>query len=132
MAILKVEDIINKKEELKRESVEEVKTTNIHSQILDGELEFHSVKKGDIKDFRERAKTDPDKAKSYFIYISSDILRDKTLLKAFGCEKNQYLIVDKVFPREAETEKVLEILLKLNGIIDPEGLYIKEVEETKN
>jgi hypothetical protein len=133
MAILTAQDIINKKTELDKQ--QEVKHVNIHSKILDGEIEFHSLGKGDIKDFRDRLKVDSAKATLYFIYISSDLLRDKTLLKAFGYEKHdQYLIVEKVFPREVERDKVLEILFKLNGLdgLNPEDIYVKEIEETKN
>jgi hypothetical protein len=134
MAILKAEDIINKKLELDKEL--ETKTTLIFSKTLKGEIEFHSIGKGGdftIKDFRDMAKSTPEKAGLYLIYMSSDILRDKTLLKTFGCDKHdQYKIVEKVFPKEVEREEVLEIIFKLNGIVDPDGSYIKEVEEEKN
>jgi hypothetical protein len=133
MAILTAQDIINKKTELDKE--QEVKHVNIHSKILDGEIEFHSLGKGDIRDFRDRLKDNPTKASLYFTYISSDVLRDKGLLKAFGCDKHdEYLIVEKVFPREVERDKVLEILFKLNGLdgLNPEDIYVKEVEDLKN
>jgi hypothetical protein len=133
MAILSVQDIINRKSELDKEL--EIKKIDVHSKKLGGEIEFHSVSEGDIKDFRDRVKSNPDKASLYFIYMSSDILRNKELLKQFGCDKHdEYLIVKKVFPREVEREKVLEILFDLNGItgLNPEDIYVKEVEKLKN
>lgn len=133
MAKLTIENIINKKVECDKEK--EIKYIDIHSKLLEGEIEFHSLSKGDIRDFRDRAKTDPTKAGLYFIYISSEVLRDKTLLKAFECDKKeQYTIVEKLFPREVEREKVLEILFKLNGLdgLNPEDIYVKDVEEIKN
>jgi hypothetical protein len=133
MAILTVQDIINRKSELDKEK--QIKHINVHSKILDGEIEFHSLSKHDIKDFRDMAKGDPIKASLYFIYMSSDTLRDKALLKAFGYEKKeQYKIVENLFPKEIERDKVLEILFKLNGLdgLNPEDIYAIEVEETKN
>jgi hypothetical protein len=133
MAKLSIEDLINKREDWEKRK--EKKYIDIHSEFLGGEIEFHSVEKDDILDFRDRAKSDPRKAVLHFIYISSDDLRNKELLKAYGRDKReQYKIVEDLFGTEAEQEKVLEILLKLNGLdgISPEQIYIKEVEEIKN
>ena len=133
MAELSIQDIINKKKECEKRL--ETKYTKIGSKFLGGEIKFHSVTKGDILDFRERAKSDVRKASLYFIYISSETLRNKELLKAYGYDKrDQYKIVETLFPTDAEQERVLEILLKLNGLdgISPEDIYEEELEEQKN
>lgn len=133
MARLTVEDLINKKTECEKRK--EIKYINIHSEYLGGEIEFHSLDKKDILDFRERIKSDMHRAVLTFIYISSDDLRNKELLKAYGRDKKeQYKIVEDLFITEAEQEKVLEILLKLNGLdgASSESIYEKELEEQKN
>jgi hypothetical protein len=130
MARLSVEDLISKKGACEKRK--ETKYIEVHSEFLGGEIEFHSVEKGEILDFRDRAKSDVRKAALYFIYMSSDDLKNKELLKAYGRDKReQYKIVEDLFGTEAEQEKVLEILLKLNGLdgISPEQIYIKEVDK---
>jgi hypothetical protein len=133
MAKLTIEDLIKKREDCEKRK--EKKYIEIHSEFLGGEIEFHSVEKGDILDFRDRAKSDPQKAVLNFIYMSSDDLRNKELLKAYGRDKReQYKIVEDLFGKESEQEKVLEILFELNGLgeTNPEQIYVKEVEKIKN
>ena len=133
MGRLSVEDLIKKREACEKRK--ETKYIEIHSEFLGGEIEFHSVEKGDILDFRDRARSDVRKAALYFIYMSSEDLKNKELLKAYGRDKReQYRIVEDLFGTEAEQERVLEILLKLNGLdgVNPEQIYVKEVEELKN
>lgn len=133
MARLTIEDLISKKEACEKRK--ETKYIDIHSQFLDGEIQFHSVDKGELLDFRDRVRTDEKKAILYFIYRSSDDLQNKELLKAFGRDKrDQYKIVEDLFGTDVEQAKILEILSELNGITgtNPEEIYRMEVEEIKN
>jgi hypothetical protein len=132
MARLTVEDLINKKQECKKRK--EKKYIEIHSEFLDGEIVFHSLTKDEILEFRDRAREDIHKAALYFIYLSSEDLRDNKLLKAFGRDKfESHKIVEDLFS-EAEQEVVMNILAKLNGLTEsnPEAIYEKEIEEIKN
>lgn len=133
MARLSIEDLINKKEVCEKRK--EKKYIDIHSKFLGGEIQFHSVDKGEILDFRDRVKSDETKAILYFIYRSSDDLQNKELLKAYGRDKrDQYKIVEDLFGTDVEQAKILEILSELNGLTgtNPEEIYVKEVEEIKN
>lgn len=133
MARLSIEDLINKKDICEKRK--EIKYIDVHSSFLDGEVRFHSVDKLEIADFRSRVKSEPEKASLYFIYRSSEDLRDKKLLKAFGRDKAEnYKIVEDLFGTDAERQKLMDILLTLNGIgeVNSEEFYEKEVIDLKN
>ena len=133
MARLTIEDLINKREACEKRK--ETKYINVHSEFLGGEIQFHSVDKGEILDFRDRVKSDEHKAILYFIYRSSDDLQNKDLLKAFKRDKrDQYLIAEDLFSTDTEQAKILDILSELNGLsgTNPEEIYKVEVEEIKN
>ncbi len=133
MAELSIEQIIAKKEECFKRS--QMKYVDIHSKYLDGEIKFHSLATGDLADARDQMKSDSEKGYLYFIYLSSDTLRDKDILKAYGCDKkDQHLIVKRLFPKESERAGIMKIVLELNGLTstDPDEIYAVEVEELKN
>lgn len=132
MAELTIEQIISKKDECAERF--KTKYVGIHSAFLDGEIKFHSLTRGDIADTRDRLKSDPEKGLLYFIYMSSDTLRDKALLKAFGCEKaDQYKIVERLF-KDSERAKIIDILEELNGLrsTNPDEIFKVEIEDLKN
>lgn len=132
MAELSIEQIIAKKEECFERF--KIKEADIHSKFLDGEIKFHSLSKGDLADVRDMLKSNTEKGLLYFIYLSSEKLRDKTLLKAYGCDKtDQHKIVERLFT-EIERSKIISILEELNGLAstDPDEIYKVELEEIKN
>jgi hypothetical protein len=133
MARLSIEELISKREACEKRK--ETKYIDVHSEFLGGEIRFHSVDKLEIADFRDRLKSDSEKALLYFAYRSSKDLQDKKLLKAFGRDKTEeYKIVEDLFGTESERQRLLEILLKINGLgeVNPEEFYEKEVTDLKN
>jgi hypothetical protein len=132
MALLKIEDIIAKKEELRAQA--QVQKCLIHCEKLGGELEAHSLSKGDMADVRSKMKDDYMEGTQYLIYLSIDYLRDSQLLEAYECTTNSSRIVERLFPHENETAAIGEILMDLNGLgqLKPNEIFKKEVEDIKN
>ncbi|AIY79444.1 hypothetical protein U728_1078 [Clostridium botulinum 202F] len=132
MALLTIEDIISKKEELKEEAKEQ--RGMIHCEKLKGEFEAHSLSKGDLADVRAEMKKDAKRGTYKMIYMSIDSLRDPKLLEAYGCTTNSLNIVERLFPRENQIFAITELLNKLNGLskLDPQEMFMKESEEIKN
>ncbi|WP_315074070.1 hypothetical protein [uncultured Clostridium sp.] len=132
MALLKIEDIIAKKEELKDQAKEQ--KCLIHCRKLGGEFEAHSLNKGDLADVRSKMKEDYLQGIQYLIYMSIDYLRDPKLLESYGCKTNSARIVERLFPKENEIVAIGEILMELNGIseIRPGEIFKKEIEDLKN
>ena len=130
MSKLSIKDIIAKKEQCKDRK--RTKKCLIHSEFLGGELEAHSLSKGDLSDVRERMEGDILEGILHFVFLSIDDLRDTNLLKAYGCKRG-IDIVDRLFS-EAERNLIAEILMELNGLdtLDPNAIYKMEIDETKN
>ncbi|WP_026887846.1 hypothetical protein [Clostridium beijerinckii] len=128
---LTIEQIIAKKDEC----IERFKKkyVNIGSKFLGGSVKFHSLDRGELADIRDMIKSDSEKGLLYFIYLSSDTLRNKELLKSYGFDKrDQHKIVEKLF-NEIERQKIIGLLEELNGLstIDPDAIYKDEVEDLK-
>lgn len=132
MAKLTIEDLINKKEMLKEEC--KVKTCLIHCKKLGGELEAHSLSKGDLADVREKMNKDYKQGTYYMIYMSIDDLRNPQLLEAYGCKTDSVRIVERLFPKDNEIIAITNILEKINGLsrLRADEIYKKEVEALKN
>lgn len=132
MAKLTIEDLINKKEMLKEEC--KVKTCLIHCKKLGGELEAHSLSKGDLSDVREKMKQDYKQGTYYMIYLSIDDLRNPKLLEAYECKTDSVRIVERLFPHENEVIAITKILEELNGLnyLSPDEIFKKQVEDLKN
>lgn len=132
MAKLTIEQIIAQKEKLKAKAGEE--RCFIYSKTLGGELEVHSLSKGDLSDIRVKMKEDAKKGTCQMIYMSIDDLRDSKLLEAYGCKFNNLNIVERLFPKENELFAVAEIIQGLNGLgtLNPDEIYRKEIEDLKN
>lgn len=129
---LTIEQIIAKKDEC----VERFKTkyVKIGSQFLGGSIKFQSLSRGDLADIREMLKNDTEKGLLYFIYLSSETLREKALLKAYGCDKGDtWRIVERLF-NDSERAKVISMLEELNGLTstNPDAIFKDEVEDLKN
>lgn len=132
MAKLSIEELINKREECLNRLKE--KECLIHCDFLGGEIEFHSLSKGDLADVRDKLKKDMQKGVLYFIYLSANDLREPKLLKAFDCDKrDQHKIVERLFT-EAERSAIIDILSELNGLngVNPDEIYQVQLEEIKN
>lgn len=132
MAKLTIEDLINKKEELKAQTGE--KRCLIYCKKLGGELEIHSLSKGDLADVREKMKKDYKQGTYYMIYMSIDMLRDPKLLESYGCKTDSAKIVERLFPHENEIVAITKVLEALNGLgpLNPNEIYRKEIEDLKN
>ena len=132
MAKLTIEDLINKKEMLKEQS--KVKTCLIHCKKLGGELEAHSLSKGDLADVRAKMDKDAIAGTYKLIYMSIDDLRNSQLLEAFGCKTESEKIVGRLFPHENELVAVGNIIKNLNGLgyLKADEIYVKELEDLKN
>ncbi len=132
MALLTIEDIISKKENVKEEGKEQ--RGLIYCEKFGGEFEAHSLSKGDLADVRAEMKKDPKRGTYKMIYMSIDMLRKKELLESYGCGTNSLNIVERLFPRENQILAITELLNKLNGLsrLDPKEIYLKVSEETKN
>jgi hypothetical protein len=132
MAKLTIENIIAKKEELKTRAGEQ--TCLITCAKLGGELEAHSLSKGDLADVRSKMKDNYLEGTKYLIYMSIDDLRNSQLLEAYECKTNSVKIVERLFPYENEVAAVAEILMDLNGIsaLKPGEIFRKEIEDLKN
>jgi hypothetical protein len=132
MGLLKIEDIIAKKE-LVKERAKEQKCL-IHCEKLGGELEAHSLSKGDLSDIRSKMKDDYMNGTQYLIYMSIDNLRDPKLLEAYDCKTNSVKIVERLFPKENEVGAIGEILMDINGLgqLKPGEIFRKEIEDLKN
>ena len=130
MAKLTIEEIIGKKNECKERK--KIKKCLIHSEFLGGELEAHSLSKGDLSDVRERMSENAEEGSHHFIFLSIDDLRNSDLIKAYGC-KRSIDIVDRLF-NDAEKAQIIEILTELNGLtsLDPKAIYKMEIESIKN
>lgn len=132
MAKLTIEDLINKKDELKAQTGE--KRCLISCKKLGGELEVHSLSKGDLADVREKMKGDYKQGTYYMIYLSIDDLRNSQLLEAYGCKTDSVKIVERLFPHENEVIAITNILEEINGLnrLSPDEIYRKEIEDLKN
>lgn len=132
MAKLTIEDLINKKELVKEQGKE--KKCLIHSKKLGGELEAHSLSKGDLADVREKMVTDYKQGTYYMIYLSIDDLRNPQLLEAYGCKTDSVRIVERLFPHENEVIAITKIIEELNGLnhLSPNEIFKKQIEELKN
>ncbi len=132
MAKLTIEDLISKKEELKARTKEE--RCLIHCKKLGGELEVHSLSKGDLADVRKKMLEDYKKGTYYMIYMSIDDLRNPQLLEAYNCKTDSIKIVERLFPKENEILAVTNILEDINGLsaLEPGAIYRKAVEDLKN
>lgn len=129
---LSIEQIIAKKDECAERF--KTKYVKIGSKFLGGSIKFHSLSRGDMADIRDMLKNDTEKGLLYFIYLSSDTLRDKELLKAYGCDKHdQYKIVERIY-NEVERTKIINMLEELNGITstNPDAIFKDEIEDLKN
>lgn len=132
MAKLTIEQIIAQKEKLKAKAGEQ--RCLIYIKTLGGELEAHSLDKGDLADVREKMKEDAREGTYQMIYMSIDELRDSKLLEAYGCKTRNLKIVERLFPKENELFAVADIIRNLNGLgsLGPGEIYRKEVEDLKN
>ncbi|WP_455804929.1 hypothetical protein [Clostridium butyricum] len=132
MAKLTIEEIIEQKEKVRAKSGEQ--RCLIHIKTLGGELEAHSLSKGDLADVREKMNENAKDGTYKLIYISIDDLRDSKLLNAYGCSKQNLKIVERLFPKENELFAVADIIKGLNGlnILEPGEIYRKEIEDLKN
>lgn len=132
MAKLTIEDLINKKDELKAQTGEKI--CLIHCEKLGGELEVHSLSKGDLADVREKMKKDYKQGTYYMIYMSIDDLRKPKLLEAYGCKTDSSKIVERLFPHENEIVAIIKVLEDLNGLgpLSTNEIYRKEIEDLKN
>ena len=91
MAKLTIEDLINKKELVKAQA--KAQSCLIHCKKLGGELEAHSLSKGDLSDVRQKMVTDYKQGTYYMIYLSIDDLRNPKLLEAYGWKTDSVRIV---------------------------------------
>jgi hypothetical protein len=132
MALLKIEDIIAKKEELRAKAGEQ--KCLITCTKLGGDFEAHSLSKGDLADVRSKMKDDYLEGTQYLIYMSIDDLRNPQLLEAYECKTNSVRIVERLFPQENEVAAISTILMNLNGLdeLKPGEIFRKEIEELKN
>jgi len=132
MAKLTIEDLINKKELVKAQG--KAQSCLIHCKKLGGELEAHSLSKGDLADVREKMKEDYKQGTYYMIYLSIDDLRNLQLLEAYGCKTDSIKIVERLFPHENEIIAITKILEELNGLdyLSPDEIFKKQVEDLKN
>ncbi|MDU5104804.1 hypothetical protein [Clostridium butyricum] len=132
MAKLTIEEIIAQKEKVREESGEQ--RCLIHIKKLGGELEAHSLSKGDLADVREKMHENAKEGTYKLIYMSIDYLRDSKLLNAYGCSKKNLKIVERLFPKENELFAVADIIKGLNGLntLEPGEIYRKEIEDLKN
>ncbi|AGF56464.1 hypothetical protein B0P06_005267 [Clostridium saccharoperbutylacetonicum] len=132
MALLKIEDIIAKKEELRAQAGEQ--KCLVYCEKLGGEFEAHSLSKGDLADVRSKMKDSYLEGIKYLIYMSIDDLRSPQLLEAYECKTNSVKIVGRLFPKENEVGAIGEILMDLNGLgqLKPGEIYRKEIEDLKN
>ncbi|NFI05976.1 hypothetical protein FC959_16715 [Clostridium botulinum] len=132
MALLTKKDIITLQPELKKQ-VKERKCL-ICCKKLRGELEAHSLEKGDLADVRAELKEDAQRGIYKMIYMSIDLLRDPDILKKYNCETNSFNIVERLFPKENEVFAVADIIRELNGlnVLKPDEIFRKEIEDTKN
>lgn len=132
MAKLTIEDLINKKELVKAQG--QAKSCLIHCKKLGGELEAHSLSKGDLSDVREKMKQDYKQGTYYMIYLSLDDLRNPKLLEAYGCKTDSVKIVERLFPHENEIIAITKILEELNGLnyLSPDEIFKKQIENLKN
>lgn len=132
MAKLTIEQIIEQKEKLKAKAGEQ--RCLIHIKTLGGELEAHSLSKGDLADVREKLREDAKEGTCQLIYMSIDDLRNPKLLEAYGCKTRNLNIVERVFPKENELFRVAEIIKDLNGLgsLNPDEIYRMEIEDLKN
>lgn len=132
MKKLTVDDIIAKKEELKAQAGEQ--KCSIICTKLEGELEAHSLSKGDLADVRSKMKDSYIEGIKYLIYLSIDYLRDPKILEEFECKTNSVRIVERIFPKENEVGAIGEILMDLNGLgqLKPGEIFRKEIEDLKN
>ena len=132
MAKLTIENLINKKELVKAQG--QAKSCLIHCKKLGGELEAHSLSKGDLSDVREKMKQDYKQGTYYMIYLSIDDLRNPKLLEAYGCKTDSVKIVERLFPHENEIIAITKILEELNGLnyLSPDEIFKKQIENLKN
>lgn len=132
MALLKIEDIIAKKELVKEQAKEQ--KCLITCTKLGGDFEAHSLSKGDLTDVRKKMQENYLEGTQYLIYMSIDDLRDPKLLEAYGCKTKSNRIVERLFPQENEVAAIGEILMDLNGIgqLKPGQIFRKEIEDLKN
>lgn len=132
MAKLTIEDLINKKELVKAQA--KAQNCLIHCKKLGGELEAHSLSKGDLSDVRQKMVTDYKQGTYYMIYLSIDDLRNPKLLEAYGCKTDSVRIVERLFPHENEVIAITKILEELNGLnsLSPGEIFKKQIEELKN
>lgn len=132
MALLKIEDIIAKKELVKEQAKEQ--KCLITCTKLGGDFEAHSLSKGDLTDVRAKMQENYLEGTQYLIYMSIDNLRDPKLLEAYECKTMSTRIVERLFPKENEVVAIGEILMDLNGIgqLKPGQIFRKEIEELKN
>ncbi len=132
MAKLTIDQIIAQKEKLKNKAGEQ--RCLIHVKTLEGELEAHSLSKGDLADVREKMKENAKEGMYQLIYMSIDDLRDNRLLEAYGCKTKNLNIVERLFPKENELFAVGDIIKDLNGlnVLEPGEIYRKEIEDLKN
>ena len=132
MAKLTIEDLINAKEIVKEQG--KIQTRDIFIKKLGGELEAHSLSKGDLADVRAKMNVDYKKGTYYMIYMSIDDLRNPQLLEAYGATKDNLKVVERLFPHDNEITAIGNILMKLNGLnsLAPGEIYVKSVEDLKN
>lgn len=132
MAKLTIEDLINKKELVKEQG--KAQNCLIYCKKLGGELEAHSLSKGDLVDVREKMKKDYKEGTYYMIYLSIDDLRNPKLLEAYGCKIDSVRIVERLFPCENEIIAITKILEELNGLnyLGADEIYRKSIEDLKN
>ncbi|CAG9714703.1 hypothetical protein [Clostridium neonatale] len=132
MAKLTIEDLISKKELVKAQGKEQ--TCSIFIKKLGGELEAHSLSKGDLSDVRQKMVTDYKQGTYYMIYLSIDDLRNPQLLEAYGCKTDSVRIVERLFPHENEIIAMTKILEELNGLnyLSPDEIFKKQIEALKN
>jgi|GEM_PF-1801547 len=132
MALLKIEDIIAKKELVKEQAKEQ--KCLITCTKLGGELEAHSLSKGNLGDVRSKMNDDYTEGTQYLIYLSIDCLRDPKIWEAYECKTKSTKIVERLFPHENEVAAIGEILLDMNGLgkLKPGEIFRKEIEDLKN
>lgn len=112
--ILTIEDIVAKKEELKKRK--EIKKCYVESAFLGGNLEAHSLSKQDMAQWMDIYKENNDKGARYYLWLSIDQLREPELLKAFGRNRGDgSLIISDIFS-DGEQIKIGDILNELNGL----------------
>lgn len=132
MAKLTIDQIIAQKEKLKAQAGEQ--KCLIYCKKFGGELEAHTLSKGDLADVMAKMKENPKEGTYKLIYMSIDDLRNNKLLEAFGCKSKNLKIVERLFPKRNELLAVAEIIKNLNGLgyLSPGEIYRKEIEDIKN